>query len=87
MRRLIMGSYYVAFGNCRNYNPEEGRGSKKPVSKEAAMEELLQVVGNFHKALCDSSLSKFLECFFWKDKIPLSQKILLAGKVKNRFVQ
>ncbi|KAL1809292.1 hypothetical protein ACET3Z_026282 [Daucus carota] len=27
-----------------NYNPEEGRGSKKPVSKEAAMEELLQVI-------------------------------------------
>ncbi|KAG8363388.1 hypothetical protein BUALT_Bualt19G0017200 [Buddleja alternifolia] len=27
-----------------NYNPEEGRGSKKPVSKEQAMEELLQVI-------------------------------------------
>ncbi|KAL2460787.1 hypothetical protein Adt_44207 [Abeliophyllum distichum] len=27
-----------------NYNPEEGRGSKKPVSKEKAMEELLQVI-------------------------------------------
>ncbi|XP_063937508.1 uncharacterized protein LOC108196896 [Daucus carota subsp. sativus] len=27
-----------------NYNPEEGRGSKKPISKEAAMEELLQVI-------------------------------------------
>ncbi|EYU30565.1 hypothetical protein MIMGU_mgv1a018232mg, partial [Erythranthe guttata] len=26
-----------------NYNPPEGRGSKKPVSKEQAMEELLQV--------------------------------------------
>lgn len=28
----------------RNYNPKEGRGSKKPVSREQAMEELLQVV-------------------------------------------
>lgn len=28
----------------RNYNPEEGRGSEKPVSKEKAMEELLEVV-------------------------------------------
>ncbi|KAK6162484.1 hypothetical protein DH2020_002325 [Rehmannia glutinosa] len=27
-----------------NYNPEEGRGSKKPVAKEQAMEELLQVI-------------------------------------------
>ncbi|KAL0309146.1 UNVERIFIED_CONTAM: hypothetical protein Scaly_1802300 [Sesamum calycinum] len=27
-----------------NYNPEEGRGSKKPVSREQAMEELLQVI-------------------------------------------
>uniref|UniRef100_A0A5B7BV46 DUF1499 domain-containing protein n=1 Tax=Davidia involucrata TaxID=16924 RepID=A0A5B7BV46_DAVIN len=27
-----------------NYNPEEGRGSKKPVSREVAMEELLQVI-------------------------------------------
>ncbi|KAI3449133.1 hypothetical protein Pfo_005798 [Paulownia fortunei] len=27
-----------------NYNPEEGHGSKKPVSKEQAMEELLEVV-------------------------------------------
>lgn len=27
-----------------NYNPEEGRGSKKPISKETAMEELLQVI-------------------------------------------
>lgn len=27
-----------------NYNPEEGRGSKNPVSKEKAMEELLQVI-------------------------------------------
>ncbi|KVH97121.1 hypothetical protein Ccrd_000775 [Cynara cardunculus var. scolymus] len=26
-----------------NYNPKEGRGSKKPVSKEVAMEELLEV--------------------------------------------
>ncbi|GER31248.1 cornichon family protein [Striga asiatica] len=26
-----------------NYNPEEGRGSKKPVTKERAMEELLEV--------------------------------------------
>ncbi|XP_022897155.1 uncharacterized protein LOC111410824 isoform X2 [Olea europaea var. sylvestris] len=26
-----------------NYNPEEGRGSEKPVSKEKAMEELLEV--------------------------------------------
>ncbi|KAH7519575.1 hypothetical protein FEM48_Zijuj08G0051500 [Ziziphus jujuba var. spinosa] len=27
-----------------NYNPEEGRGRKKPVSREVAMEELLQVI-------------------------------------------
>ncbi|XP_058085664.1 uncharacterized protein LOC131233080 isoform X2 [Magnolia sinica] len=27
-----------------NYNPEEGRGKKKPVSKEEAMAELLQVI-------------------------------------------
>ncbi|KAI3796651.1 hypothetical protein L1987_39330 [Smallanthus sonchifolius] len=27
-----------------NYNPKEGRGSKKPVSKEVAMEELLEVI-------------------------------------------
>ncbi|PIN24663.1 hypothetical protein CDL12_02603 [Handroanthus impetiginosus] len=27
-----------------NYNPEQGRGSKNPVSKEQAMEELLEVV-------------------------------------------
>ncbi|KAK1424986.1 hypothetical protein QVD17_20328 [Tagetes erecta] len=27
-----------------NYNPDEGRGSKKPVSKEVAMEELLEVI-------------------------------------------
>ncbi|KAL7083306.1 hypothetical protein ACP275_14G153000 [Erythranthe tilingii] len=27
-----------------NYNPPEGRGSKKPVSKEQAMQELLQVI-------------------------------------------
>ncbi|KAL3829577.1 hypothetical protein ACJIZ3_018379 [Penstemon smallii] len=27
-----------------NYNPEEGRGSKKPVTKEKAMEELLEVI-------------------------------------------
>ncbi|CAA2979939.1 uncharacterized protein LOC111410824 isoform X1 [Olea europaea var. sylvestris] len=27
-----------------NYNPEEGRGSEKPVSKEKAMEELLEVI-------------------------------------------
>ncbi|KAA8515940.1 hypothetical protein F0562_019119 [Nyssa sinensis] len=27
-----------------NYNPPEGRGSKKPVSREVAMEELLQVI-------------------------------------------
>ncbi|KAI7738120.1 hypothetical protein M8C21_014529 [Ambrosia artemisiifolia] len=27
-----------------NYNPQEGRGSKKPVSKEVAMEELLEVI-------------------------------------------
>nr|GEY63015.1 hypothetical protein [Tanacetum cinerariifolium] len=27
-----------------NYNPNEGRGSKKPVTKEVAMEELLEVI-------------------------------------------
>ncbi|XP_076949150.1 uncharacterized protein LOC143621689 [Bidens hawaiensis] len=27
-----------------NYNPKEGRGSKNPVSKEVAMEELLEVI-------------------------------------------
>ncbi|GKB33864.1 hypothetical protein Tco_0873265 [Tanacetum coccineum] len=27
-----------------NYNPSEGRGSKQPVTKEVAMEELLEVV-------------------------------------------
>ncbi|XP_021748503.1 uncharacterized protein LOC110714307 [Chenopodium quinoa] len=27
-----------------NYNPEEGRGSKKPVSREVAMQELLAVI-------------------------------------------
>ncbi|CAA0837739.1 Unknown protein, partial [Striga hermonthica] len=27
-----------------NYNPEEGRGGKKPVTKERAMEELLEVI-------------------------------------------
>lgn len=27
-----------------NYNPNEGRGSKKPVSKEVAIEELLEVI-------------------------------------------
>ncbi|KAF8380427.1 hypothetical protein HHK36_027913 [Tetracentron sinense] len=27
-----------------NYNPEEGRGRKKPVSRQEAMEELLQVI-------------------------------------------
>ncbi|KAK9273195.1 hypothetical protein L1049_018002 [Liquidambar formosana] len=27
-----------------NYNPQEGRGRKKPVSREEAMEELLQVI-------------------------------------------
>ncbi|XP_057805706.1 uncharacterized protein LOC131020720 [Salvia miltiorrhiza] len=27
-----------------NYNPKEGRGSRKPVSREEAMEELLQVI-------------------------------------------
>ncbi|KAM7472110.1 hypothetical protein LguiA_010293 [Lonicera macranthoides] len=27
-----------------NYNPEEGRGRKKPVSKEVAMEELVKVI-------------------------------------------
>ncbi|CAI9103763.1 OLC1v1002307C1 [Oldenlandia corymbosa var. corymbosa] len=27
-----------------NYNPEEGRGSKKPVSREEAMQELLEVI-------------------------------------------
>ncbi|KAL4559075.1 hypothetical protein LXL04_031208 [Taraxacum kok-saghyz] len=32
------------FGFSRNYNPNEGRGSKKPVSKEVAMEELLEVI-------------------------------------------
>nr|GEW31290.1 hypothetical protein [Tanacetum cinerariifolium]GEW40634.1 hypothetical protein [Tanacetum cinerariifolium] len=29
---------------CWNYNPNEGRGSKKPVTKEVAMEELLEVI-------------------------------------------
>lgn len=29
-----------------NYNPKEGRGSKKPVSKEVAMEELLDVINS-----------------------------------------
>lgn len=28
----------------RDYNPEEGRGSKNPASKEQAMKELLDVV-------------------------------------------
>ncbi|KAL3536946.1 hypothetical protein ACH5RR_000312 [Cinchona calisaya] len=27
-----------------NYNPEEGRGSKKPVNREVAMQELLEVI-------------------------------------------
>ena len=31
---------------CKNrtYNPEDGRGKKKPVSREKAMNELLEVV-------------------------------------------
>ncbi|KAI3719233.1 hypothetical protein L6452_20128 [Arctium lappa] len=29
-----------------NYNPKEGRGSKKPMSKEVAMEELLEVINS-----------------------------------------
>lgn len=63
--RLMMGSYYGAFVNCRNYNPEEGRGSKKPVSREAAMEELLQVVGNSCKSqyLAEVYISLTLENF------------------------
>ncbi|XP_058085665.1 uncharacterized protein LOC131233080 isoform X3 [Magnolia sinica] len=34
----------AAIFHFRNYNPEEGRGKKKPVSKEEAMAELLQVI-------------------------------------------
>lgn len=46
---VVAGSYIlrksVIDGKIfRNYNPKDGRGSKKPVSREEAMEELLQVV-------------------------------------------
>ncbi|KAK1364507.1 ATP-dependent DNA helicase 2 subunit KU80-like [Heracleum sosnowskyi] len=37
-------SDYTHYAPPWNYNPEDGRGSKKPVSKEVAMEELLQVI-------------------------------------------
>lgn len=37
-------SDYTHYAPPWNYNPEDGRGSKKPVSKEEAMEELLQVI-------------------------------------------
>lgn len=35
----------------RNYNPEGGRGRKNPVSREVAMEELLQVVKFIYSAI------------------------------------
>ncbi|KAL8119190.1 uncharacterized protein LOC141724163 [Apium graveolens] len=37
-------SNYTHYAPPWNYNPEEGRGSKNPVSEAAAMEELLQVI-------------------------------------------
>ncbi|KAL9142083.1 hypothetical protein ABFS82_14G145500 [Erythranthe guttata] len=47
-REIILRSSEIAVLGAifqfRNYNPPEGRGSKKPVSKEQAMEELLQVI-------------------------------------------
>lgn len=39
---MLMGFVIIAPG--RNYNPEDGRGSKNPVSREVAMQELLAVV-------------------------------------------
>ncbi|XP_022897157.1 uncharacterized protein LOC111410824 isoform X3 [Olea europaea var. sylvestris] len=47
-REIILRSSEIAVLGAvfhfRNYNPEEGRGSEKPVSKEKAMEELLEVI-------------------------------------------
>lgn len=40
-----------AYCFCRNYNPKEGRGSKKPVSREEAMQELLDVVRSLGKKI------------------------------------
>ncbi|XP_073028516.1 uncharacterized protein [Primulina eburnea] len=47
-RELILRSSEIAvlgaIFHFRNYNPEEGRGSKNPASKEQAMKELLDVI-------------------------------------------
>ena len=31
---------------CRTYNPEDGRGSKKPATRDQAMKELVEVVSS-----------------------------------------
>lgn len=36
--------FRLIFNFGRNYNPEEGRGKKEPISREVAMQELIQVV-------------------------------------------
>lgn len=36
--------FHLIFNFGRDYNPGEGRGKKDPISREVAMQELIQVV-------------------------------------------
>lgn len=55
--------FHLIFNFGRDYNPEEGRGKKDPISREVAMQELIQVVKTKNLSLLFTFSSYFASYF------------------------